>query len=283
MSGLKHMLGIDKLEKAIKVIKDVGGVKAALKQRYLMDQTRVGSLVGQDKFGNKYFEDNSFFMPRNRWVVFPERVWLDYDASQVPPEWHRWLHHIGDETPTVKPPQNEKWVLDHRENASIYTKEKYIPYSTTRTKIQGWVPGKHSVRCLGRGWAGHPTCSLPLFPERRKQVPPQRHFLIYAENYSTVTSQRVPKSQGKRGGQLFFVYKMPSSAEVLAYELEHGESDLKCSGKGRSKSERVENKHSDQNTNNRMIRQMRDEEKSSISCLLKSCAHSADVAPVSSL
>jgi hypothetical protein len=46
---------------------------------------------------------------------------------------------------------------------------------------------------------------------------------------------------------------MPSSAEVLAYELEHGESDLKCSGKGRSKSERVENKHSDQNTNNRMI------------------------------
>ena len=72
-----------------------------------MDVTRVGTLVGEDKFGNKYFEDNSYFMPRNRWVVYPEKVrpsiylsvflelklrdsvqvWLDYDATQVPPEW----------------------------------------------------------------------------------------------------------------------------------------------------------------------------------------------------
>ncbi|CAJ0584321.1 unnamed protein product, partial [Mesorhabditis spiculigera] len=142
MPTLKQWLGFDKFEKAAKIIKEVGGLKAAIKQRYIMDQTRVGTLVGQDKFGNKYFEDNSYFMPRNRWVVYPERVWLDYDASQVPPEWHRWLHHIGDETPTDKPPQNEKWVLAHRENTSIYTGEKYVPYSTTRTKIQGWTPGK---------------------------------------------------------------------------------------------------------------------------------------------
>ena len=39
-----------------------------------MDVTRVGTLVGEDKFGNKYFEDNSYFMPRNRWVVYPEKV-----------------------------------------------------------------------------------------------------------------------------------------------------------------------------------------------------------------
>lgn len=52
-----------------------------------MDVTRTGTMVGEDKFGNKYFEDNSYFMPRNRWVVYPDRVWLDYDATQVPPEW----------------------------------------------------------------------------------------------------------------------------------------------------------------------------------------------------
>lgn len=52
-----------------------------------MDVTRTGTLVGEDKFGNKYFEDNSYFMPRNRWVVYPDRVWLDYDATQVAPEW----------------------------------------------------------------------------------------------------------------------------------------------------------------------------------------------------
>lgn len=26
-------------------------------------------------------------MPRNRWVIFSKKVYLDYDASQIPPEW----------------------------------------------------------------------------------------------------------------------------------------------------------------------------------------------------
>ncbi|ETN86843.1 NADH dehydrogenase [ubiquinone] 1 alpha subcomplex subunit 12 domain protein [Necator americanus] len=82
-----------------------------------MDVTRVGTLVGTDKFGNRYYEDNSYFMPRNRWVEYPDKVG------------HRWLHHIGDDTPTQNPPKNEK-------------DKKYIPYSTTRTKIQGWQPGQ---------------------------------------------------------------------------------------------------------------------------------------------
>ncbi|EYC40093.1 hypothetical protein Y032_0629g843 [Ancylostoma ceylanicum] len=69
-------------------------------------------------------------------------VWLDYDPTQIPPEWHRWLHHIGDDTPTQNPPKNEKWVLQHEENLSIFEDKKYIPYSTTRTKIQGWQPGQ---------------------------------------------------------------------------------------------------------------------------------------------
>ncbi|EYC40090.1 hypothetical protein Y032_0629g843 [Ancylostoma ceylanicum] len=55
---------------------------------------------------------------------------------------HRWLHHIGDDTPTQNPPKNEKWVLQHEENLSIFEDKKYIPYSTTRTKIQGWQPGQ---------------------------------------------------------------------------------------------------------------------------------------------
>uniref|UniRef100_A0A0N4ZWG0 NADH dehydrogenase [ubiquinone] 1 alpha subcomplex subunit 12 n=1 Tax=Parastrongyloides trichosuri TaxID=131310 RepID=A0A0N4ZWG0_PARTI len=140
--GLKEIFGIDKLQKFAQLIKHNGGIRGTLKRRYLMDATRGGVLVGEDKFGNKYYEDNTFFMPRNRYVVFPDRVWLDYDASQIPPEWHRWLHHIGNETPEKEPLQRQKWVLDHAENLSIIEKEKYIPYSTTRTKIQSWVPPK---------------------------------------------------------------------------------------------------------------------------------------------
>lgn len=85
-----------------------------------MDQNKTGELVGEDKFGNKYYKDDSQFMARNRWVVYDEKQWLDYDASQVPPEWHRWLHHMTDDPPTLKPPTPRKFILDHKENTSIY-------------------------------------------------------------------------------------------------------------------------------------------------------------------
>uniref|UniRef100_A0A0K0DHL4 NADH dehydrogenase [ubiquinone] 1 alpha subcomplex subunit 12 n=1 Tax=Angiostrongylus cantonensis TaxID=6313 RepID=A0A0K0DHL4_ANGCA len=141
--SIKEWLGIDKIQKLARMVKQMGGVKVALKKRYLMDVTRVGTLVGTDKFGNRYYEDNSFFVPRNRWVEYPDKVWLDYDASQIPPEWHRWLHHMCDDPPSVKPLHSEKWVLQHEENLSIFEDKKYIPYSTTRTKIQGWQPGQN--------------------------------------------------------------------------------------------------------------------------------------------
>ncbi|EYC40089.1 hypothetical protein Y032_0629g843 [Ancylostoma ceylanicum] len=71
--SIKEWLGIDKMQKFMRIIKQMGGVRAALKKRYLMDVTRVGTLVGTDKFGNKYYEDNSYFMPRNRWVEYPDK------------------------------------------------------------------------------------------------------------------------------------------------------------------------------------------------------------------
>ncbi|KAJ0080575.1 hypothetical protein Patl1_23862 [Pistacia atlantica] len=33
---------------------------------------------------------------RHRWVEYAEKS--RYNASQVPPEWHGWLHHITDHT-----------------------------------------------------------------------------------------------------------------------------------------------------------------------------------------
>ncbi|CAD5213144.1 unnamed protein product [Bursaphelenchus okinawaensis] len=71
--------------------------KAALFTHLTIIQT--GDLIGTDKFGNKYFQDDGNSIPADRWVVFGEKQ----DVTQVPPEWHRWLHHMTDEPPTVKP------------------------------------------------------------------------------------------------------------------------------------------------------------------------------------
>ena len=43
-------------------------------------------------------------MPRNRWVVFAEKTFeqtYNFDASDVPSEWHRWLTYMTDDPPVA--------------------------------------------------------------------------------------------------------------------------------------------------------------------------------------
>lgn len=35
-----------------------------------MDEVKIGTLVGTDKYGNKYYENNRYFYGRNRWVEY---------------------------------------------------------------------------------------------------------------------------------------------------------------------------------------------------------------------
>lgn len=58
-----------------------------------MDEMKAGRLVGQDKYGNKYFEDRSQFYGRNRWVEYAPHFNLEYDGSQIPAEWFGWMHY----------------------------------------------------------------------------------------------------------------------------------------------------------------------------------------------
>jgi len=95
--------------------------------------------VGEDKYGNKYYENKLYFVGRSRWVDYSAKAGWDYDGSQVPAEWHRWLHYIGDEPPTSMALSDHKWQIDHKENFSG-TAQKYVPYSTTRPKIEAWKP-----------------------------------------------------------------------------------------------------------------------------------------------
>lgn len=104
------------------------GWRKAIQQVRMMNIFRTGTLKGTDQFGNKYYEDNTSLSGMERFVIFPD--YQHYDASQVPPEWHMWLHNMRDETPVDSPPFKPKFQLEHKtmNGDSFYgQKANYLP------------------------------------------------------------------------------------------------------------------------------------------------------------
>ena len=76
---------------------------------------RRGRAVGQDAFGNRYFEsrDNKSYDGRKRrWVLYNGYA----DASKVPPEWFGWLHYSVDQPPAETDPAPRPWMKAHVPN-----------------------------------------------------------------------------------------------------------------------------------------------------------------------
>merc|ERR1712179_397897 len=72
-----------------------------------------GTFMGQDKFGNQYFENRiDKIHGRHRWVVYGDLE--NYDASDIPAEWHSWLSHITDHTPIEKPFETRLFKMEHK-------------------------------------------------------------------------------------------------------------------------------------------------------------------------
>jgi NADH:ubiquinone oxidoreductase subunit len=75
----------------------------------LLMTRRLGVLVGQDEFGNRYYQTKD---GKRRWMIYAGTV----DASRVPPDWHGWLHHTFESPPTEAPLMRKAWELDHQPN-----------------------------------------------------------------------------------------------------------------------------------------------------------------------
>ena len=60
-------------------------------------------------------------VPR-RWVIYKNLA----EASQVPPEWHGWMHYLVDEPPTAEAYVPRPWQKPHRMNMTG-TPEAYRP------------------------------------------------------------------------------------------------------------------------------------------------------------
>ena len=129
------------IQEPFNVIKSVGGYKNAFRRLLREGNVRTGTLVGTDKYGNKYFENNKYMFSRNRFVEYPYAGRLEFDATQIPPEWHRWMQFMTDDPPSKVPPPKSKFDKDHELNLSGSAKE-YVPYSTTRPKLHAWTPPK---------------------------------------------------------------------------------------------------------------------------------------------
>src|SRR5262249_128543 len=83
---------------------------------------RFGSKVGEDAFGNVYYQTDD---GKRRWVVYRDQS----EASLVPPEWHGWLHYTVDVPPTEEAYKPRPWQQPYRPNLTG-TPQAYPPPPT---------------------------------------------------------------------------------------------------------------------------------------------------------
>jgi len=110
---------------------------------------RRGRLVGEDAYGNRYYEQRRGNGPLGRprrWVIYTDLA----EATRVPPDWHGWLHHTHAAPPDDRKVQPRHWEREHRPNMTgtpaAYRPEGSILSSAKRPPATGdyeaWRP-KH--------------------------------------------------------------------------------------------------------------------------------------------
>ncbi|TRY70462.1 hypothetical protein TCAL_17333 [Tigriopus californicus] len=59
--SLGKFLGLDKVGRLQAIIRHNGGLWNSLKTLYRTDDLKIGTLVGEDRYGNKYYENPTYF------------------------------------------------------------------------------------------------------------------------------------------------------------------------------------------------------------------------------
>jgi NADH:ubiquinone oxidoreductase subunit len=93
---------------------------------------RHGRLVGEDAFGSRYYIQRNGVGPLGvprRWVIYRNLS----EPSQVPPEWHGWLHYTVDTPPTEESYTARPWQKPHRMNMTG-TVQAYRPQGSILAK-----------------------------------------------------------------------------------------------------------------------------------------------------
>ncbi len=84
-----------------------------------------GELVGTDQLGNKYYRGKARpgYKRERRWVMYNGQP----EASNVPPEWHGWLHYQSNNVPgDENESYRREWQKPHQPNMTG-TNQDYRP------------------------------------------------------------------------------------------------------------------------------------------------------------
>ncbi|KAK5742631.1 hypothetical protein LTR17_003162 [Elasticomyces elasticus] len=117
------------------------GLKEYGHQMQYMGDTKRGTFIAKDSYGNKFYENLEEELPlRTRWVDYHDK---EFDPSQIEPGWHAWMSYMVD-----KPPSEDKllqrgvrvWEGGMHRPLLTMTRSAYKPYSTVKNKVNPWKP-----------------------------------------------------------------------------------------------------------------------------------------------
>ncbi|KAJ4306625.1 hypothetical protein N0V88_001430 [Collariella sp. IMI 366227] len=116
------------------------GLKEYWHQLNYIGDTKYGTLIGTDSFGNKFYENKDELPLRTRWVDYAKH---DFDAAQIEPLWHAWISYSVDTPPTQDPLMstlNRPWAPKSHIPNRTFTRGAFKTYNTTKPKLQAWEP-----------------------------------------------------------------------------------------------------------------------------------------------
>ncbi|RKF61878.1 NADH dehydrogenase 1 alpha subcomplex subunit N7BM [Erysiphe neolycopersici] len=119
------------LKDAAHQMQELSPLRSEISFNEFAGDTKAGTLVGLDRYGNKYFENMKEELPlRTRWIDYKD---YELDPSHIEPGWHAWISYMVDKHPTqdkLLQTKTRPWELpDHRPHPTA-TRGAFKTYST---------------------------------------------------------------------------------------------------------------------------------------------------------
>ncbi|KAI4177739.1 MAG: hypothetical protein LQ343_000203 [Gyalolechia ehrenbergii] len=107
------------------------GIKEYMHQMMYIGDTKAGTYIATDRYGNKYYENVDEELPlRTRWIDYKQH---EFDPSHIEPGWHAWISYLVDKPPTedaiLRLGQRSWESPEHRENLTA-SRAAFKTYST---------------------------------------------------------------------------------------------------------------------------------------------------------